>query len=209
MNIEIFSHMPEADLNHITDMISRNNLNIFDRLGSGSYGEVYGYKGFAIKMLDESEFCDDGENNDVEVLQNLAHLDCVPKLYAVVDKSIMIVERIRGLTIRDITEQGKEMDTINLDERFEEKFDLSLKAIIDSGYSPNDLHESNVMIEEITNNPKIVDVGWFKRHHWTKGNYSDVDEIVGSIDGYSRAHRWTGNAVSRYVKQKRRQALAN
>lgn len=202
MSIEIFSHIPEVDFNHMTEMIRRDNLAIFDRLGSGSYSSVYGYKGYAIKQLQEDYTFDDGENNDVEILKNLSHLDCLPKLYAVIDDNVMIVERIRGLTVGAITDKGVKNDSINLDERFKEKFDLSLKQIIESGYSPRDLHENNVMIEEITNNPKIIDVGWFKKHHWKDNDYSDVEEIAESVDGYTGAHRWTGGAIDRYLRQR-------
>lgn len=199
-NVEVISDMPIEDLNYIVDAVKNDALDYLPKLGSGSYGDVYEYKGYAIKTLfrEDDEFKDDGRNNDVQALKDLSHLDCVPKIYAVINNKTMIVERIQGLRIKDVCEYGKAMDGVCLDRQFKRRFDDSLTNIILGGYSPEDVHEGNVMIEAGTNLPKIIDTGWFKRHH-ENCEEATVEELKCNVEGYSKAQRWAGYAIDRYL----------
>lgn len=198
-NVEIISAIPEEDLNHIVDMVKRDNLNVFEKIGDGSYSKVFGYKDYAIKSLVEGyEFGDNcGETNDVQALRDLSHLDCVPKIYAVIDNQTMIVERIRGLTVKAVCTHGQKSDKIKVDDNFKKKFDDSLVDIMLSGYDPEDVHENNIIIEEGTNKPKIIDLGWFKKHKYSEEK--SIEVLKTRVTGYSNAQSWAGNVINQYL----------
>jgi hypothetical protein len=164
----------------------------FERIGSGSYGTVYGYKGFAIKYLYDLE--DSFGNNDVQALKDLCHLDCIPTLYAVVDGRLIITERIIGENVKSYVH--KDDNELNLDEGIIEHFSNILTDILFNGYSPQDVHWNNVMIETSTKTLKIVDLGFFYKHE------KDYNENTYSTnDGYQDALDWVGKDLRKYFRK--------
>lgn len=203
-SIELVNDIPYEDLDVILKFINddryfiekKNEFKDFKFIGKGSYGMVYGYKGYAIKHMSVREFTEDStECNDVAVLKDLGHLDCIPSLYAVINSNVMIVERIKGLTVRELCIEGLTNGNIIMDETFVSKWDESLLEVIENGYSPRDLHESNIMIEEHTNKPKFVDVGWFIKHGCT---YDSKDSMM-SNEGYQRAYDYSSYTIKGYI----------
>lgn len=201
-NVEIVTDIPQEDLHYIVDLFSRSRDDFHDtleRIGSGSYGSVYGYKDYAIKRLYDSS---DSKNKDIEVLKNLKHLDCIPTLYAVINNSVLIMERIYGKTVRAYCHKGQDNNNeYGIDDKFIEKWENALLDVVKAGYSPDDLHESNVMIDSKTREPKLVDVGWFFKHN---EDYDDFDIHSMKTDyGYSRAEMWTGDALRSYIRREK------
>lgn len=190
MGVEIVNEIPENDLNHIVNLFKEGKLDVLDFLGQGAYGEVYGYKDYAIKSIFEySEYgC-----NDIAVLKDISHLDCIPTLYAIIDEDTIIVERVKGYTVRSYVDIVGNPFGINHD--IIEQWECALLDILNLGYSPYDLHTSNVMINE-DGDLKIVDVGHFRKHH-----QSDVHIEYKSNKGYSHAQALAGNTLKRYVSK--------
>src|SRR5690606_24508914 len=95
--VEIIENMSMDDLYAIIDELNNNNFRNFEKIGSGSYGHVWGYGDYAIKKFKDRN---DKQNRDIQVLKDIGHLDCIPTLYAVIDDHVMILERVKGKTIR-------------------------------------------------------------------------------------------------------------
>lgn len=189
-DIEIVNEMDLVDLTHILECYCQwkeneyvGRLGDFTHLGSGTYGIVYGYKNFAIKRIKERSL--KGVNEDATILKELSHLDFIPKLYAVIDDSLIIMERIEGDTV-DWHHMSRE-NFLKLDYRIIDSFEDKLYEIYNSGWIPNDLHEGNVMICEKTRDIKIIDVGAF----YKRIPSYDYDEFVEMND----AMDWVGDKL--------------
>jgi serine/threonine protein kinase len=192
-NVEIVTHIPQEDLDYIVNLYKTNDLDSLSRIGKGSYSSVYGYKNYAIKFLND---LDERECNDINVLTELQHLDCIPTLYAHIDRKALIVEKIEGLTVAKYCNDMK--NPLNIDENFISKWHNALLDVVRAGYSPDDLHEHNVMIDEKTVTPKFVDVGWFFKHNKESFKDATIDEAKTEY-GYSRAEEWTGHVLRSYM----------
>lgn len=199
-SVEMVTNMPIEDIYYLLDLIDSSQwgmANAFETLewiGSGSFGRVYGYKDYAIKYLKDIN----DDNNDIDVLKALKHIEAIPTLYAVIDDRILIMERVYGMTVRDYCNYGKDDNNkYGLDWGFMNDFDNALLEVVKAGYSPHDMHESNVMIDSRTKKPRLVDVGFFKPHNEEYDNY-DIHTIKNSDRGYSNADRWTGTALRNY-----------
>ena len=172
----------------------------FEKLGHGSYGDVFGYNDYAVKRfknyLNEDNL---SECLDAEILIELDEVKSVPKLYAVVYDEILIMERVYGYTVGDYCEDynNEVNNPIGIDEEFIDKFKNALLDIVKAGYTPKDLHEYNVMIDSRNKEPKIVDVGLFRRHNQRYDN-SDIHSLE-SNNGYMTANSWTGSTLRRFV----------
>lgn len=185
---EIINPIPKTVLNHILNLYETRNLYKLEEIGSGSCGHVFAYGKYAIKYIYDDT--DDACNNDVEVLKEISHLDSIPTLYAVIEDRLLIVERIVGKTVRDyVNIYG---NPYNVNESILDQWENALIDILKLGYSPYDLHESNVMID-IKGNIKIIDVGFFKKHGC--GDCLDYDNT-----GYRSAQRWTGEVLRQYIR---------
>jgi tRNA A-37 threonylcarbamoyl transferase component Bud32 len=163
----------------------------FERIGSGSYGTVYGYKGFAIKYIHDPS---DYGNNDVQALKDLSHLDCIPTLYAVVDNRLIITDKIIGENVKSYVH--KDDNSLNIGEEILDHLNDILSSILFNGYSPQDVHWNNVMIETSTKTLKIVDLGFFFKHEkeYNDNNYS-------TDDGYQDALDWVGKDFRKYFRK--------
>jgi serine/threonine protein kinase len=205
--VEMVNEIPMEDIEVIIKSYE-GRFGSFSHIGSGSYGDVFGYNQYAIKRFQDE---DDEYNRDIEVLKDISHLEFIPTLYAVIDDCVMIMERIDGRTVREYCNYGRDDGNIaNVDQNFVDMFENCLIEIVKNGYSPEDLHESNVMIDFVTKTPKIVDVGYFKKHYSDYDNF-DIHTIKNSDGGYSRANMWTGKSLQRYVdkQQAKLQGEAN
>jgi tRNA A-37 threonylcarbamoyl transferase component Bud32 len=203
--VELVNEIPMEDVETILKSYE-GNFGSLRMIGSGSYGDVFGYEQYAIKRFQyESSM-----NRDIDVLKDISHLDFIPTLYAVIDDCVMIMERVEGKTVRDYCNYGMDDGNIaNVDHSFIEMFEENLIEVIKNGYSPEDLHESNVMIDFKTNTLKMVDVGYFKKHYSDYDNF-DIHSIKKNV-GYSTANTWTGRALQRYIdkQQEKLQSEAN
>lgn len=203
--VEYFNEIPYEDLKCIMEGVSnldkhKEDVNL-KKIGQGSSSKVYSYKNYAVKKLIEGYEFGTSRDNDVSVLKDLSHLDCIPTIYAVLNNSTLIMQLVNGVTVNDFCEGSIKHRNITVDDEFVEKWDDALLSIIAGGYSPHDLHEHNVMIEEGTSNPIMVDTGWFFKH----GNEYDIrdKDSLRSNESYSRANRWAGRVIRDYVENQR------
>ena len=189
--VEIVNPIGKDFLKEVVNAYLMNDFqNRFDILGSGSYGYVYGFDEYAIKFIyDLSEM--ELACNDVEVLKSLSHLNFIPKLYAVIDDVVLIVERIFGKTVMDYVAMPN--NPYNINESILDEFENALFEIIKCGYTPYDLHKNNVMIDK-NGKIKIVDVGFFKLHEYD----GDIHGYYKHNDGYKEAS-FTLNSLRNYV----------
>ncbi|AYP68193.1 kinase [Bacillus phage vB_BcoS-136] len=195
--IEVIGNISQDDLDFIIEAYENDDfISKFDTIGSGTYGRVFGYKDYAMKRFKDKN---NARNVDIEVLKDLQHLDCIPKIYATINDEVIIMERIHGVTVKDYCERDKTMG-VEIDKTFLDLWDEALISVIKSGYSPDDLHESNVMIDIKTVTPKFVDVGYFFKHG-KDDSYTDIHTMRRDY-GYSRAEMWTGTAIKAHLRRK-------
>lgn len=193
-NIEIIEDIPHHDVMHIVRLYENDELDgELAILGRGVCGKVYGYKNYAIKKFHASRYKD---NKDIQILKDLRHLDCVPNIYAVIDDGgLIIMERVFGMTVGSYVDNDRE-NSLNIGEEFMEKWRKALKDVIKAGYSPQDMHGHNVMIDTRTIEPKLVDVGFF-----TKRTHSDTYIDFEEDSGYKTAEQMCGSELRIYLKK--------
>lgn len=191
--IEIVNPIPQDDLDFITQKFMDDELSDLMTLGKGSYGKVYGYKDYAIKKIFDVTIT---KNKDIEVLKDISHLKCIPTLYATIDNKLLISERVYGKTVERYSSETH--NPYNIDERILDDWHNALFSIIREGYSPDDLHENNVMISK-DGELKIVDVGWFFKHGFDENRFDD--DSVKEEYGYERANQWAGFYLKKYINK--------
>lgn len=190
-DVEVVNSIPEEDLEFIIACYQNEDLHELEELGSGASAMVYGYKDYAIKVpRDEGE-----TDEDIIALRDLGHLEGIPTLYAVLDDSIIIMERVYGDTIGDYEDNclSNDYSEIFTEDKLLE-FENILVAIIENGYNPRDVHENNVMVDTKRNKLVIVDVGWF-----LPLGVNAPSEDYGSYSGYTTAFSWAGRILRRLV----------
>lgn len=186
-----------SDMEHIRNMVEIGDANIneglktFDRLGHGFYGTVYGYKDYAIKYF---RYGRDSDSKDVLMLKRLQHLKCVPRLHEVIGTKAIVTSRIRGYTINRYMQyaETKRIDNF-VSPVFNIEYQKALQDIMRAGIKPVDLHNENVMIEESTGLPVIVDLGEFRNESYSEwaienlnflGRQETYDEIILPMSKY-------------------------
>jgi predicted Ser/Thr protein kinase len=141
------------DYQYILNMFYENTL--YDKcevIGVGGWSIVFGYKHYAIKHFQ----CQNVINKqDPIILTLLQDIKTFPKLYFYIAEQIMVSERVMGANINNVLRQNIQPVT-----QWLEVLESSLNQVVTKGYTPNDVHEENVIID---NNgiPRIVDVGAF------------------------------------------------
>ena len=154
-DVEIFNNANRDDINEINDMLISGDIRKLRVLGTGAEGIVYEYGNYAIKVNKYGDYL-----TDCKILKDLHQLDFLPKLYAIIEDKAIISEKINGNTMSTIMKSRK---IFNTDIDMYDYFVDMLLDIVDSGYSPYDMHQDNIMICEKTSKLKIVDVGLFQR----------------------------------------------
>ena len=219
LKTEIISPIPLDDLQHILKAIEDNREKIFPKrekdeyrrnnqrrfhgclplefIGSGSFGLVYGYKEYAIKVNkrvypSESEI--KNQMNDKNVLRKLNHVSCLPKLYAIIEDDIIIMERIRGKTVEDYFWEGGYKNN-PLEKLAFESIRDDIYEIVSCGFTPFDVHENNVMIDYQTGKFRIIDTGYFREEHTCE--FSDIEDN----SGYGQAISYIDSWESRYKRK--------
>lgn len=171
----INNNISKGVLSYIYEVYREDKWHELELLGKGASGKVYGYRDYAIKLLKKNE-----RHRDIEVLEFLqGKVSCIPTLYAIISDAVMIMERIKGVTVGRYehlisTERETSIKSIHPD--FNKIYKQGLKEIINAGYSPKDIHRYNVMIEEDTGKPVIIDVGLFKKYYDEPPNFESIDE---------------------------------
>lgn len=159
-----------VDLYKIVNDIIKGNLgkyNGYEYLGSGGFGEVYGYNNYAIKRFTSDLTYKDEENDisdvsDAYILHKLQSVSNIPNIYGLIGKTAMIVDRIDGITLDDYIRGLKKNEiTPFMCDNFYDEYDKMIKEIFNLGFVPCDLNNNNIMICRKTGLPKIVDVGLF------------------------------------------------
>ncbi len=123
-----------------------------DFLGKGSCGNVYSYKGYAIKICKDEK----REIYDTFILNNLDEYECFPNLYFYIPGKLMVTELITGPMIENVIET-EVVAVSNWVNQLKDTFDYCISKNI----VPIDLNEKNVMLT-LEGQPKIVDVGSFE-----------------------------------------------
>lgn len=168
--VRVYNSISADDLSHIYQLYKEGRWEELELLGSGAVSRVFGYKDYAIKVAKKKELW------DIPILKSLQGMPCIPILYATIDKKVIIMERVRGVTVYDYIYQNergmKKVDQF-IHPDFNEIYKEGLTDIIKAGYSPKDLHEANVMINQ-TGRPVIIDVGSFEK---LDGDFSLEDDI--------------------------------
>ena len=176
--INIVTPFPLEDLQTIV-----NSMNEYKRtrvypkdfvvLGDGHFGKVFGYKGYALKYVSGGQSSYSGYGDfrkadeilDAYVLRRLQSVPSVPRLYGVIDNTIIIMEKVDGMTMRQYDRQmqdEKKMDNF-IHPNFIKDYEEAIRDILMAGFEPKDLHMDNAMIERSTGKPRIIDVGLFEK----------------------------------------------
>lgn len=164
-DFKVYTSVSNNDLLYIKKLYDNNDFSKLEKVGSGMYGVVYKYKNYAIKHILG------GNKADITILNDLHHLEFIPKLYATLNDDLIISEFIEGKTIMHYKDNNFK---INLDKNIGERWQSALVKIFKLGYFPYDLHDENVMICDKTLDFKIVDVGCFARNYI--GIYEDYSD---------------------------------
>lgn len=175
MDIKLINPTPQEDIDYITDLYMNDTFyNQLETIGSGSMGEVFRYKNYAIKW---------GEDlNDGKILEQFQDSNLFPKLYFYHDDFIV-------MEYLEIT-HGYRYFERNVDIDFE-GIDI-FKYCYEKGYIPYDIHEENVIV---TNNDemKIVDVGSFipvysklELEYYLSRNAKELSELDNIINHIKR-----------------------
>lgn len=205
-DIRVINNISVEDLSYIYEVYKYNKWDDLEILGKGASGKVYGYRDYAIKLLKNNEYF--SRHKDIEIFEFLqGKVSCIPTLYAIISDTVMIMERIRGVTVYQyIYQNERDMKKVNQFVRpdFNDMYRQGLDEIVKAGYAPKDLHEENVMID-YTGKPVIVDVGLFKKldedeiHNY---NIENDEDVVWSLKIIC------GGVASTYLKNIRTKQLA-
>lgn len=185
--VEIVKDITMEEVQEIIEFLERADW--ADVIGKGASAEVYAYGKYAIKVpLAEGE-----TDDDIKPLKALNHLSCTVNLYAIIDNKILITELIEGRTLRDYAEWG-DYDWFE-DDRLEE-FEELLVDILNAGYNPHDLHECNIMLDEVNDRLVVVDLGWFTPLSQTEYTMSSLrNGAYNAFEGFTTAFDWAGKAL--------------
>lgn len=179
--VKIVTPLPLMDMQAILNGMNqyeqtRKAPDDFEVLGQGYFGEVFGYKGYALKYVSggQSSYSGYGETGntngeilDAFVLRELQCVPAIPRLYGVIDNKIIIMEKVDGMTVRQYKDQMEDVDKMDnfIDVNYIKEHKEIIKDILMAGWIPVDLHRDNVMIDRKTGRPRIIDVGLFKKMH--------------------------------------------
>lgn len=195
INVEIVNDIPSHVVEYVAKCYHKNDFSTLEKIGEGGFGSVYKLGDYAIKFIhDPNEY----GNNDANVLKDICHLESIPTLYAVIEDSVIIVDRVDGMTVLDYSH--KDSNPYGLTRESIERWNQTLDEIVRLGYSPYDLHEENVMVDK-NGNVKIVDVGFFKKHHGDDTYTKEKDR------GYRKAQSWAGAYLRNYMDRIEEKAM--
>lgn len=145
------------ELSYIFELIQKNRVQDYcEFIGKGEEVTVYGYKNFAIKLINNDK---KSLLNDAEFLRRLSGNRNFPSLHAYGEKFI-IVERIKGKTLGELGLRSLEQLRLfpaNLKKSLIE----AIHVCISKNIIPDDLHLNNIIYCEEEELLKIIDVGRF------------------------------------------------
>lgn len=204
--VEIINEIPDEYLLQIIgrydNYIGGYSNDLFDLklLGEGKSGYVFEFEKYAVKLIVNKESgITDRKQNDIQALKDLNHLDCIPTLYAVINEELIIMEKINGYTVNDYCSKNGD-NFLNIDDNFLDKWYNTLFTIIENGYTPDDLHDDNVMIDAERIRPVIVDLGWFDKHN---KKYSSLEEMKRN-KGFENSEMWAGYMLNKYIQRNKK-----
>lgn len=164
-NIRIYTEINNEDIMKIIDFVNNfrsknifNNMNFneFIFIGRGTFGLVYSYKNYAIKMfygLIEDEIC-----RDEDILSKLQGISSYPKLF-LGHNNFIVTELIKGKTLFDC---DRDTDFLSVNEQYFQVFTKDIEKTLKLKIRPYDLHTQNIILNE-DGLFKIIDVGNFRR----------------------------------------------
>jgi hypothetical protein len=156
--------------------------NILEFIAGGACGKVFALgEDYIVKI---NTFGWNSRTRDGQILHELQGVPFIPKIYWYSDDNrFMIIQRIKGQTVHDYRFRPKftpkkEWSQEAHEKACQEAFDMAM----DRGWTMNDCHDSNTMIDE-EGNFWVVDVGLFKdEDSWSFG-CGDLGDIIEA--GYS------------------------
>ena len=149
MEYIIYNEIANEDFLFINQSIENQTYpNDFTFIGEGTFGKVYQYKDYAIKVFIDA----DEINDDPYILNDLKDNPSYPTVYYCKHDVFTVHHFI----------DGQKMSTYQnhqLDNNFKLQLKTALQFAFDNKYIPFDVHKDNIMIE----NDKlyIIDVGRF------------------------------------------------
>lgn len=195
--IRIINDIPLEVVNHIYNVYKNEEWHKLDCIGRGASGKVYQYRDYAVKRLLRKNV----KHKDIEILEALQGVSCIPTLFATIDERVIIMDRVKGVTLYQYIYGNVK---IHIDPKFDKLYEQGLIEIIKVGYSPKDLHEENIMIDQ-NGKPVIVDVGLFQRVE------RDLDDKAIEILLQTNDDAiWSLNLIRQYVlkRKKKREKVA-
>lgn len=195
--------IPVQDIVNIWNIDNNDKIYDLKKLGSGSFGDVFEYKSlinnqvYAIKTMDSWERKSDSRSQDARNLHKLQGVKCIPKLYAYIPNKLIIMEKIDGINVKNITDNDYE----RMSDDFYKVFCESMDEIKERGFFPHDLHTQNVMLNS-DGLPVIVDVGHFKI------SKKDYKEQLWKIDDYKERYKDVFKDRNHYLEKKKKDLVA-
>lgn len=203
--VELFGDISENDILRIVESKNKEYpMRDLEVIGSGSFSRVYTHNGYAIKHITRPN--DLNNCNDIQAFKDLRDCKYIPKLYAIIDNDIIVMERINGQTIGDYRRSIRNGLETTIGEGFMNDFKDALVSIISMGYSPHDTHHDNVMVDYNNNIPRIIDLGWFFKHYKEFNSNEDMSKE----DNYLTAMEWAGTVIEECIdyNESRREVLS-
>jgi hypothetical protein len=196
--VTMHNYIPVEDIDYISHLYKTKTFKQeLEELGSGHFGNVYAYKDYAIKVIHRPS----SRNRDIEVAKEICHLPFIPTMYADIDREVIIYERIEGTTLSKYLANDRD-NSLNLSEKTIVQFEKQMYEIIRLGWSPDDLHGDNIMIDK-EGNLIFVDLGYFVKHN---KDFCGCEEFMRRDRGFKHSSDMAGEAIYIYVRaQKRKQ----
>lgn len=140
----------------------------------------------------KSEFYDQGTfftdvEGEAEFLESLQGLDAdvrVPKVYGTIAvhepkrMDVLVMERLRAVSLKDVVEMKAALPESFELESFFKKIQVFIDKMHKKGIYHRDLHEGNIMVDEESGNPYVIDFGSSKKLYFGEENpYVEVNEL--------------------------------
>lgn len=146
---KIVNLMPQEDIDYIIKLLEHRAFDTeLIKIGEGTFGEVYKYKDYAIKVYQDEL--------DGEILEKLQGNIMFLKLYMYIPDELMVTELLENYYPVE-----EHPHTLN----YSLLYKIIYKYAFNKGFKPYDLHGDNILINKFMQ-IKVVDVGNFRKHKY-------------------------------------------